>query len=1251
MSLAVFSSCEKDEFTEADALDLELMRLRAEDSIQAAQEARNIQNTIALEQYRRSVDSLRNIDQGGMVFYSVAVVPGGSSAFGQGRYDEVQGLSGATVTISQYGNIITSPTDESGVATFAGDAGDGLRSGEATVNVTVDGFTDASYVVNLTPDGGVANDGVQYVGNVVPVFENDADNPDNVERMAMISGIGWAELDLTNNFEETVPEGVTLSAVIDVDTDAFMDRYIREPNAYDEGQNDNELPTRSGFIQRIAYEEASEVAAYDQNGEYSMMVSATAAGLPMKLQYSDFAEDRFYYRIETGEVDGTDESAFDRPRFDGDTSFFTPVSKRHIYGPNVDWRRPFVTGAFFASFAEFDLRERDANIEATLTSDGRLWTIPDHNDLSVQALVVHPAAVPLANASSGDSDLGGFDADEIAINPNALLAGGAIAGAGTPGITGGEYLADGNYPNGMMYAPGTEAPANGVVHAVEFVGGDPTTPATGYAVFSNAGEDTDGASADFDGGTDELNGTQLRRVVRIVVTNPGEGYTSAPAVNIVRENTVVTGTGDIVTDIVSGTTITEVRLIDGGYGFTPNNGNTSTREQDRFEEGEWIAEFNDADPAASGDYSLAYGIDPHINYPSADVSGVNLDFKYDFEITDGDDDLGVVQTIEVVNGGSGWDDASIAALNLNPFRYWLVEAVVPIADGEGNDLFVITAGTGLNFNTDWRTDGGAGGAPYLNQNATSIDPSVIGPGEISPTAIDFSPATAPPSGGETSTFDGTTFGFQEGDEYVFVPGVRIEPADGDPVTAPAEIVCEMNGFGQLREFRIVSSGNGYTAQPLRVEFVPTDNDRVDAVFFTTGGSINTYAIDDDTDPIPGDHAVGSFVEDKWQTLDTDDLDPEENSYWVSFSDPSLDYGFAAYGVPVFDETDTDDAPDLVGGDIVRGVEILDAGLGYTPDQEITWEIRTIGADGTDADDANLVSFISPSELEFNIVDGGLGYAVRPDIFVVGGNVNLDDENAPDPSDFDLTFNNAGEIVSLSFSGINPYTLANVADDPLQVIVTVEDQVQFMNDFWNGDIDYLATPAYGPGAGFAGLVGLPAGSGSLDGNCDAITGFDYNLVGVSGGAAAFIEASASDFFNEMENQANNGYGVPFVGGNGTDVDDDDTAGPGTGEDGEGAGYITPPTVELFGLGTGATAEVVLNLATGDIQGITVTNGGSGYECVFTNDPSMEPEPFRVIGGPDGNTVDADDDGMADYFEVYSGIQYVRDIHYGTGEEVE
>jgi hypothetical protein len=92
----------------------------------------------------------------------------------------------------------------------------------------------------------------------------------------------------------------------------------------------------------------------------------------------------------------------------------------------------------------------------------------------------------------------------------------------------------------------------------------------------------------------------------------------------------------------------------------------------------------------------------------------------------------------------------------------------------------------------------------------------------------------------------------------------------------------------------------------------------------------------------------------------------------------------------------------------------------------------------------------------------------------------------------------------------------------------------------------------------------------------------------------------------------------------------------------------PALVGIATGTGASAKATLNPADGTVATIDMVSGGSGYRTSITFNRNPITTNFTVFGGPDGYTVG----GLAapTSFQTYSGIQYVRDIHYGVGRRI-
>jgi len=353
LGVVALASCSKDKFTEQDALNIELTRLRVQDSIRNAREisANNRQDVV--RNFQRIDDSLRAVNAGGIIFYSVAVVQGQTTATGSGRLEDMQGVPGATVTVSQYGRTLTAPASTAGLYTFTD-----LRSGLATVVVAAAGHTTANYTVSLVTAGAsntsATNGSVLSVGNVVPLFANTGLTLDNA---ALVRGRAYIETNLLNDRPEVVTPAM-LGATGNVDNapttsriaNAYIDvlrspanliagtsgagggasngvtrtyfqtRFLDQANQ-DLGTQNSNSPGRPGRIVRFGYEGAvsNQAAALDANGNYAIFTAASAVGLPISLEFTEIATNRTFFRNNI--LPNTAQA---------------PIVERFIYGPNTN---------------------------------------------------------------------------------------------------------------------------------------------------------------------------------------------------------------------------------------------------------------------------------------------------------------------------------------------------------------------------------------------------------------------------------------------------------------------------------------------------------------------------------------------------------------------------------------------------------------------------------------------------------------------------------------------------------------------------------------------------------------------------------------------------------------------------------------------------------------------------------------------------------------------------------------------------
>ncbi|MCD4697819.1 MAG: hypothetical protein K8S16_16460 [Bacteroidales bacterium] len=224
-----FYSCDKDDLTEKERLEL--------------------------------LDSLNN---NAIVQYSVNVISAADAGILKSGKD-VKGLSGAVVTVNRAGKLISSTTNDYGMAVFKD-----LRGSNLTVTIAMDGYTDVAYVANLTPEV-AQNQNYTFASTMVPLF------PLSGEWMTDVTGVVTYQSDLTNNTREKA-EGVTVTATLDIDND-FMNTFF--PN--------NEGP---GHVVQVSYSSILMKTETDANGEYSLTIPAAAQGLDVMVDVAEVAEDQ-----------------------------------------------------------------------------------------------------------------------------------------------------------------------------------------------------------------------------------------------------------------------------------------------------------------------------------------------------------------------------------------------------------------------------------------------------------------------------------------------------------------------------------------------------------------------------------------------------------------------------------------------------------------------------------------------------------------------------------------------------------------------------------------------------------------------------------------------------------------------------------------------------------------------------------------------------------------------------------------------
>lgn len=1109
LALVTFSSCERDEFTEEQALELERQRNAIEQG--------NLDNDVTrlndVLRLRQEIEALTRANSGGKVLYSVVVVPGSDAAFASGRIEEVEGLNGATVTVSQFtagsgdgtaALVQEVPTTEAGVASFE------LYSGEVTVNIRFadETYGTVNYTANLTPDGGVANGATVAVSNVIPVFENPTNPPvaTPIENFATIKGFAFSETNIVdNNVEESVADSTKVRAFIDVNT-AFMAKYINPANGTDEGTNINGNITKSGLVRRIAYEDAVSTTGFTDDqptgigtargGAYEVKIAGTASGLPIKMKFDDFAANRTYVFgngiTQTGSSDGD----FGR----GTKRFLYTQNTEMVGGMAMADPTPFVTG-------QTDLAENYTNVNFRFVN----------NVAQAEATIAGGDRVSAVSVSDGGYY---YEAPTVTI------------GTSASGVT-----------------------ATATANLVEI-----PASATGEAA--------------------DARDRGLKMVGSVTITSGGSGYDAAPSVTFTRKSytgrvagaPVANGTGAVA---APSSKITYIRVMDGGFGMTPAGVTGSVTGVGAYTGVTPAVVFNNNNIPTGGSLASANAIV--------------------------DESVGTVTEVQIVNGGEGYDGNNLDII----FNY-----------GEGATVSATNNSLGGTAAALFRV--GANGELLWNTSA---------------------------AGERTLTSTGGEVTFIEGTNYTFVPSVTVTGLTAPTNATLPTFVATVNGGpgnGNITSIEIQGATSGWGATGDEFNGTININANPDAVAisaegFTTGGSIDTYTL---TNYGTTNDVYQSAVTDAGEDfdflttlndglgtiVDKDDnpvapADYAENSDFIVVFDNPTTGTSNAWGYPIFDNGSVVGilfAPGTGQGIGYTSVPasgvpfwIIPADLASTPNAALAQYKGTNGA--SDAN-ASASTSLSGGNLTITFTEGGLGYAVRPEFRLRGGNQSAEDLAAINTAingaiRSQLNFDEDGRITntSLSYTGALPFSAADLATNP----VSVEISVARLEEEFNAAVNGATRNSNGTVDGTGILVSSASNGTSYSGD------FSYYIGG--------NEVPAMTFFSDA---------AATAGLTGT--------------------YVIEPEFSLgFGdnnVNTGASGFARLNpsaminklelvtfgsVTSGTIDGVPVTS--FFYQL---NDASYNPmgERFRTIGG-------------ASSFDVYSGMTYIRDVNYGTGIELE
>ncbi|WP_250632255.1 beta strand repeat-containing protein [Rhodoflexus caldus] len=1186
---ALVTSCAKDKFTEANALDLELKRLRTEDSIRVARERQaRIWDNNRLA-YQRVLDSLDRINAGGRVFYTVTVVAGGNAAFGSGRVEELEGVQGATVSIAQYGNIVTQTTPASGMVTVE------LRAGSVSVVASAPNHTTVNYTANLTADGNSVTNGnlpqapgngrTIHVGNVIPLF------PTTGAGTATVRGRAYIETDLTNETAEQVTPGVLgagtnlFTANININ-DVFRARYLNIANqasAIPGGQE--------AAINRISYENATTNVVVDAAGNYSGVVPATASGLPIQLRYSQIAADRTFW---AASFDNTNLGTLDL----ANRRTGAVITRRFIYGPGLTADRVFGDGPvantnIVSASATFNTEIAAAQVTAAITRTGALRVGRPSWDPNNDYFILRTGT--------------GIDGTDAAFEPAAADNG--LYLTNVPAFGGNNYIQSSNpnqiQPPAVTFTPSPAGPAQ---------------TATGLVVLTDNGV----AAAD----------APFKRIRGIRAVNAGSGYTTAPTGTFTRNDNTsatgnVTGTGSLQAPVDA---LSVIQVTNGGFGFLPQPYTS---------------------PAVVSTTGAWTGVNPTILFGGQNplpVPKVTPTVQYSYNA------VGTVNAIDVITVGAG---LSAADVNIG-FSYGAGAQLAPTQGVNGGAIPIAlfeTSPTGrvqFNFDNGGNALGGlVADSPYGNAT-TGITATTFtffdntGTAQYDGTGSNVvSPGTQPYVFVPTASFSGATATTLA--NAGVLPNINVSVLSANAL-ANQGLVAEitLSGGGDAATVLGIAPGDPIANLGITINN-PGSSQSLAAQGYLAGTGIDNYAFNVPSQNagrfIPGPSTAASIFADGYpgytpaggsgarisnSAAATSQYARDNHTYIAKFSTPPTAPFLPAEGYPVFDNANR-----------VVGLVITSKGAGYVQGQPITFEIVPNGEDANDVS-----TRLEAASLTFTIVNGGQ-YAAVPDVFISGGGLALAQQpsNAstlsnigpPVPANgnitisngaFDIRFNSTGVIQAITYNpaaaGAIPVNSWNTTE-PLTVTLSSARQNLALN---------RAFQAY------TGAVSATIATGAVS---------NVSLFPPSTGAGSATRPASGRWFE---------FGDITTPLSGFTATEDDYL--------RSQSFIIPPSVTInSATGTGATAVVnlfggnigsALNTGGGKIAGVTVTAGGSGYvvpvagfnrngRIIATYSGNAIDGFFRnfsILAPTDGNS----GDNLTD-FDAFSGVTYVRDVHYGTG----
>jgi hypothetical protein len=476
-----------------------------------------------LEDSLRISDSLRMINAAGIVNYAINVVDGSTSSIYQNYSSRTSAtknlLSGAIVTISQFGKTLTDSTDASGMVVFNGF----FRS---AVNITIrkEGFTSVSYVSAVNIQDSTRTGSVTFVGNLIPIFPLTGANT------ATISGRVTFESDLTNRVREFVPqsEGNIITASIDATDSDFEDKFLTDNIKFDYTPNCGCEFIYVGNILQASYQTGAIGSISSATGDYTVTVPAAIDGLPLSLSYSDLAGNQTLFQL-----DASDQNT---------------VAKRVVYTAN-----PFATPAALPNSGDAQV-----SFISHAGDDGNPNNI-DFGEAAATAIIsANAGTIERINVTNGGSGYSG--APIVQINGNGTGAT-AVATVGLNGTVSGITITNPGTgyttASATLISGGTSGTADATLSTTldQVFSITLTAGGTGYTsaptvTFTGGGSGSGAsATATVDNG----------RVISVIVQTRGSGYTGAPTIGFTGGG----GTGATATALM-GSGIAQVNVTGGG---------------------------------------------------------------------------------------------------------------------------------------------------------------------------------------------------------------------------------------------------------------------------------------------------------------------------------------------------------------------------------------------------------------------------------------------------------------------------------------------------------------------------------------------------------------------------------------------------------------------------------------------------------------------------------------------------------------